>query len=607
MKHIGKLSTVAAILGVATLVGLALYDTSAGPYRSAARATSLRWTPGDRQLYAIDVESSARVQLLGEKVARRLRLRLAGSLHLQVFARDGDRVHVGLRVAPLRVQVEGEAEEAGVREADGPPFLATFRSDGRMVDFVFPDSATPQLREMLAKIVRTFECVVPANVGSTWTVRGRQAAGSFVAEYTRGSDGQINRTKTRYDAQKATIGVEHSLDRFRLSWTSWLDSASIHERLVVRSGGMAEVRHTTRATLTRVKTLSLGNQLGLDLGRTLAEARAKVRGFQVVSAGGKPPPPPKPPKPTRKDVQSSIRAVNSSDGNDATSIMQLAKKLAADPAHVELVVGMIESGGVTDGTDAALINALGVSGSPEAQNALSGILLDARRRHRNRLRATVALGLVVRPNEEALEGLWQASDGRADRKSIDVSNTALLALGSATGTLSRSGSRLGAANGDRLAARLRGGRGRRETWIVLRALGNTRDLKFADEIAGHLVARDAGEREAAAHALRQMGCDETSDRLATQLLRERDPGVRQAIASSLNRLGGETQRALAVVLTQMEAEADEATRFAMVDLLARNISVLPECRPAMKRMVRREQSKRIRKRLAEALYGGKKQ
>jgi len=597
------LLVVAALVGAGTLAYLASRDDGPERLRAAAPPAQLRWTPGDRQLYSVTIESSAKIQLLGKDLPQPLRQRLTGTLYLLVVACDGDRVRVGFRLAPLRMRVEGDAEGDKEQTADGPPFLATFDRSGRVLEFLFPDAASRQLRELLEETVRTFECIVPFGAGETWTAPGRHNTGPYRAEYTRRPDGMIARRKTGYDAPGGSITIRRSKESFRLSPTSWLDHASISTRLLIENEDKARVQHSNWATLAPLPpTMWRGDNL-LELGRSHAEACDIVRRHQLPASAAASRAPPA--KPTKKQVRETVLGINASDGDDATFILQLSKQLAADPAYVALAVEALEAEGTTDGADAALLNALGTAGTPEAQAALTDVALDPRRRHHNRLRATVAIGLGALPTEDALDGLWQAAGDRGDKSAIDLSNTSLLALGTATGTLGRRRSPLAGPQASRLVARLRGGSDRHETEVVLKALGNTCDLAFADEIAGHLDASEFGVRTSAAYALRTMGREATADLLADRLTRETHPSVRQALATSLNRLGVTTRRALAVVHAQIENEKDEATRHAMAELLARHIADVPAYRPTLSRLLRKETSSRIAKRLAEALYGGK--
>ena len=456
----------AALLGTAFLIHVA--STGGRGPRAGDGSPRLHWTRGDVQAYDVAIESTAQISLGGRNLPEPVRQKLAGTLHLRVLAVDDGEARVGFQLAPLRLVLSGSAEGAANRTGDGPPFLATFDRSGRAGDFIFPKTTPPQLREMLVEMVRTFQCVIPRGSTDEWTTHETHSTGDYAAEYVVRGSGTIKKRKTAYRGSGREIVIERSRALFRLSSTSWLERATLEERIRVDGAEHVRVENRTEAHLTRTAVAARGRPAILRLDGGYDAIREGVRRHDFPSARAAQRPPAQ--KPTREQVRGTVKGLNASDGNDATFIVELRRQIVADPGHTEVVVDAIEAEGTTDGTDAALINVLGLAGTTEAQEALVGILGSSERRHQNRLRTSVALSLVVDPNESTFTGLWQAADNRDGKKARDLSNTALLSLGTATGTLRvRRSTRLGTERA-RLVGRL-GRTDRRELTVVLKALG----------------------------------------------------------------------------------------------------------------------------------------
>jgi HEAT repeat protein len=520
---------------------------------------------------------------------RRVRQAITGSLHVRVLAATPE-ARVGFRLAGARVEVEGDADRSPQGPFDSPPFVATIAATGEILEFEFPPDTAPRLRELLAETVRTFQCVVPAGAGARWRTEERHATGTFVANYRRDPGGSIRKTKSRYLEEGIT--VTHAQATFRPSSACWIDEASLKETVVIESKDVVRVVTTTTALLS-----ASPGEVQLSPADFAAHRMERwVEGEEPKDA------PPEPPVvPTREEVEATVKGLVASGGENATAIARLRRQLV-DGGPLDVVVVAIAAEGTSEDKAAALIGVLGFAGTPEAQEALASILRGAEARHSSRLRAAVALGLLARPGPRAMESLWAASEDRSDASAVDVSNTALLALGTATGALRDQGSPDARSHRSRLVERLHRAADGIETEVVLKSLGNTRDTEVQHEIAAHLEDPSYAVRTAAAYAMRTMRDPVAADRLAARLEVEADPGVRQALASSLSRLGATSPAALRIVHARVASEPDEGTRCAMADILCSHMDEIAGCRATLERLLATETSDRIRKRIAEALH-----
>ena len=162
------------------------------------------WTTGDEQAYAVELNSVVRFELFGEGDAQRIEQGIAGMLNLRVLSVAPEAVQVALQLSDVDFTTGGQADPTTARDLS-TPFLARFAPDGQPLDFEFPTSLGPQLCEQLREVVCTFQVVIPATAGQSWTTREKHASGDYFARYTTDSKGALQKRKTEYAAPSASI------------------------------------------------------------------------------------------------------------------------------------------------------------------------------------------------------------------------------------------------------------------------------------------------------------------------------------------------------------------------------------------------------------------
>jgi HEAT repeat protein len=188
---------------------------------------------------------------------------------------------------------------------------------------------------------------------------------------------------------------------------------------------------------------------------------------------------------------------------DANSIDEAARAIAAkDPAAM------------------MLISALGEAGTPRAQAALARMLDGSVLDDHQREQAAVALGLTDAPTDGTFDAL-----ARASRREGDAGNTALLALGNAALRAADDNPAEAARRVDELLAQLARTTSDEERALVLRALGNTGDVRILAAVASALASGSVPVRIAATEALRLVP---GSEALIASALRDRVADVRAA-------------------------------------------------------------------------------
>ena len=133
------------------------------------------------------------------------------------------------------------------------------------------------------------------------------------------------------------------------------------------------------------------------------------------------------------------------------------------------------------------------------------------------------------------------------------------------------------------------------------ALGNTKDPTLASEVVEFMNDDEPEIRRAAALSLGTLGTDQVADMLMSHYSDEENGYVRGAIAESLQSWTQPTDSAMAMFRQTVQTEADERTRYNIAILLSENLAKFPENEAVLREIMRKEPSKRIRQKVAEAL------
>jgi len=280
---------------------------------------------------------------------------------------------------------------------------------------------------------------------------------------------------------------------------------------------------------------------------------------------------------------------------------ELEALLRDQPVLVAGVPALLRPGSLRSATADVLIHVLEVIGSDEAQRALGEILADPAQAHLDRLRAVIALGAVAAPGAEALEALWQASAARHDPRSVDLANTALLALGVAGSTLRRQAPTQYPPLREALLGRMFGTGDLLERTLLLKAVGNLQDESLGAEVLPFLADGSAPVRAGAAQSQGLMRSRDAAPLLAARLGVEPSGPVRLALAASLNRLQPGVAE-LGAVHEQLRVEPDPAARAAMVRCLGEHLEQLPEARPTLEDLMLHDRARQVRLLAAAALH-----
>ncbi len=218
-----------------------------------------------------------------------------------------------------------------------------------------------------------------------------------------------------------------------------------------------------------------------------------------------------------------------------------------------------------------VIGALGEAGTPQAQAGLGQVLAAPALDAESRSRAAIALGLTADPTVDTLDALAQ----EATRDDADVSATATLAEGTAVLHLRGSDGDAAGRQIDALLARFAAATDDDERALVLRALGNTGDLRILPAVQQGLASADPMVRVAATEALRLVPGDAIDALLLASL---RDPyGLVRAAAVFAT--GERSLVPYAATFDRTErGDRDVTVRRAVVELAGARFTELPALR-----------------------------
>lgn len=588
-----------AIGVVSTAIFRSFQPSGTAVQTAAGDGAQYNWVEHAKQSYSLSIHSDVQLRFAEFDFARDIKQHVEGKLHMRIFDVEAGHVRVGFEFEPGLYRLDGES--AGLVESDlSQPFVVRYDANGRPVDFEFQPGVVRPARILLEESLRLMQVVLPDSQEPAWQTEEEHATGRYRAAYERLTrPGEVVKRKEAYTTVNIgmTSGTPTSRARvdlveFQGDFTiaadaSWLESASVSEKLVVFQGAEQISQAVIEARLTRLHEPAAQARLFAAAGWSELVAAAPVK--QADDPG------PLAPRPSGEQLSRQIAHLNASDENRATTVRQLGALIATDPQFAEQVVNSINGRGLSGRTDALLINALQLGGTPAAQAALVQLMNDPIDLTNNRSRAVVALGSLAIPDEKSIAALHQTALQRNDAKSATLSNTAMLALGSIGRTLRDVDPERSRAVGDLLTLSLQQSADPLEAAVALKAMANTRDSRLTPTVSKYLSHAAPQVRAAAIDALGRFGNPATAATLIDVLRMETDSAVVAMVVKSLDELPTAPREALALVNERVVQERSSEVRYHMTRYLAHNLEQYPEAQATLTRLAVKDSSYRVRK------------
>ena len=288
-----------------------------------------------------------------------------------------------------------------------------------------------------------------------------------------------------------------------------------------------------------------------------------------------------------------IERLQAREGQDLKLYRELNDLLLDTPGLMATIPGIVRSGQVSLATSDTLIFAIEDVGSPAAQTLLVSILADGGQRQMDRLRGVMALGAQKAPTGATIDSLWAAAGQRFAPNDVDISNTALLALGVIGDTLRVTSAPTYAPLRDGLVGWLHGAADPFERAMALKAIGNTHDAALGNDVAVYLFDSSVSSRASAAQAIGMIRDGTKLHVLAGMLEDEPRGAVRAQVTEALRQIPAD-QASLQAVLARVQFDPHPEARAQMVSYLVEHLGEFEQARDTLRTMTFKDPTKRVR-------------
>ncbi len=555
---------------------------------------TMQWRYGVAQRYQVLSESSMQMQATTQG-ASSIRVSMRCQLDSLTLETGTDQSVVGMRLSSVELNIN-DAVDAATNRALSEPFRVRFAANGMPLAFEFPAGVNRQNRSILESLVRTFQ--VSLDSADTWAVNESNASGTYEAFYKRTGPAQFEKSKRKFintAAGMVSWSEISSTESFSVeAGHNWLTEMSVQETMRSDDQGGPAMTVSNHATLK----LQPGTQLALspdlwafDAVATPAAAASSVR-RPVLDIT---------PEEARKRILAKVPELDTATQGRLGLIHQLRDLLRVDSSLPSLILDILKTMELSDRTRADLYLALEQAGTESAQQALVEVITDESWPLKDGMRAIVAMGGVKRPDAESVTALWDMAQYNAGGERQRMASSAAFALGSIGHTMNKDENPEYASLRSSLLSQALGGGDVTQRSNYITALGNTQDTTLANEVVILLDDAEPAIRRAAALSLGSLGADQVADRLVLHYSAEDNGYVRGAIAESLQSWTRPSDSAMAMFRQTVRTETDESTRYHVAVLLSENLAKFPENESVLREIMRKEPSKRIRQKVAEAL------
>ena len=248
-----------------------------------------------------------------------------------------------------------------------------------------------------------------------------------------------------------------------------------------------------------------------------------------------------------------------------------------------------------DAAQITLMDALGASGSGEAQQALVDLIRGGKLDAKYQKAAAIALSRSEAPTKQGIEGL------KAMLEIAGLRVQALYGLGTTVRHLREHGDEKGARRVlDFILARLAAAQSDAQKITALRAIANSGHEAALPALRPFLTSTNAQLRAAAVEALQVMNVPEAAPLIADSIAHDASPDVRQAAlrAAFVHEPSALVSQS---VVTAAHADAEPHVRLQALQLLIAWLPAEPRLRPDVERVASEDQQAEIRRAATDAL------
>jgi hypothetical protein len=606
-------------LALLTMSGVACRRGNAATILPAAAGAApvAAWREGEGYVYRVKLSSTARVSLGAAPLAFELSGRLAihprrSSLGMAFLA----------AVDETKVVVEGDSGASVPAELGaelGGPWAVELTS-GRARSLRVRGDAHPFSVAIINALAAAFQSPSGPAEGETWQNDETDGTGRYRARYGRGAEsGLFAKTKVRY--QKVSLPTGQQLGA--LDWSPSIIAS--RGELRFRDGDLVSFKSYDELQVDVTPASSVHSTTALEL--TLVDRGARAGGAAdwdalwsstaVMAVGNVPPPSPAARQAAaRKDVANvtfngALAALEQEGRPPAAGPGRQKAPAQLGPAPTEEVarerignfktmVAVLrgrpeEAARVAAAVERrspagrALLDALGSSGSAEAQAVLVKEMKNRRVPGETRRQAAYALIRTARPTEASVSALI------AELGEPALHDYALYGLGTYARILRKAGE-IALANraSDQLLARLAVKMPSSARVDLLRGIANSGDARALDGVRPLLDDADDSIRAAAVDAIRLMPEPEVDGLLAKHLAPAERNGVRTEALEAIA-LRGPSDTLASAVAGAAKSAPDLRSRVKAVRLIERWMKDRPELRKVLEQVAASDARDEVRK------------
>lgn len=598
----------------------ALQDELATP---STALTNFEWNIGTRQTYRYQLQTDLKVDIAAtlkqDKNAptqwQHIQTQFSGILNLRVFAKNHDRIQVGVQLSQVDYQLNQQKFEL-LTALLQTFFLVEMSPEGKPLYYHFPRYIDHSNQVFLKELIDNIQFSLNANpIAPNWTTQETHGSGGYEAKYQREAENKFKKQKVKYTYVtfqqsttekteqlpiKLTGEVKHSESTAQLmkqvNWLYLLDGKEEAEFSTV-SGTLAQIMAQVHLGFSRdAQDSNLGIWRAPDDFDAVIQQFATAQGDVSLSENVI--------KQLERDklrqqyanvsVAQLIDAMKSTDAKNANSWQALRDYLAVYPQVALEIPNLLE----TADRDLAnkIISVLEIVATPEAQQALSTIATHPSQEEAPQQRAVqaiIAFNFVEQPQPQVVETLKKLANSPDNERS----DTALLAMGS---VLEHTAGSIQVEVRDEINRRLENSAPEQKP-TLLRAIGNSRDSSFLPKVTPYFADSSVDVRTAATEAVRKFQDAESLGYLLNALTQDADRQVRLSALDSLKQREDKLQ-ALPKLKEQLLQETDPELKAKLIQFLGAQKANDSQIVDVLKQSLQQETDRDMKKHLYNEIY-----
>lgn len=584
--------------------------------------TNFEWNIGTRQTYRYQLKTDLKVDIAATLKQdkneptqwQQIQTQLSGILNLRVFAKNHDRVQVGVQLSQVDYQLNQQKFEL-LTALLQTFFLVEMSPEGKPLYYHFPRYIDHSNQVFLKELIDNIQFSLSANpIDPNWMTQETHGSGSYEAKYQREAENKFKKQKVKYTyvtfqqpTEKTeqlpielTGDVKHSESTAQLmkqvNWLYLLDGKEDAE-FNTASGTLAKITAQVHLGFSRdAQDSNLGIWRAPDDFDAVIQQFATAQGDVSLSENVI--------KQLERDklrqqyanvsVSQLIDAMKNGSSKDSQSWQALRDYLAVYPQVALEIPNLLE----TADRDLAnkIISVLEIVATPEAQQALSTIATHPSQEEAPQQRAVqaiIAFNFVEQPQPQVVETLKKLANSADNERS----DTAVLAMGS---VLEHTVGSIQVEVRDEINRRLENSTSEQQP-TLLRAIGNSRDSSFLPKVTPYFAAPSVDVRAAATEAVRKFQDAESLGYLLNALTQDADRQVRLSALDSLKQREDKLQ-ALPKLKEQLLQETDPELKAKLIQFLGAQKVNDAQIVDVLKQSLQQETDRDMKKHLYNEIY-----